>query len=110
MTMTVVVTRDVPNRFRGFLGSCMLEIAPGVYTAPRMNPRVRDRVWAVLTEWHQVLKEGSVVMTWPDRTSPGGQGLRYLGWPARELVSVDGIVLSRPARPPGVTREDDIPF
>ncbi|MEO0813153.1 MAG: type I-E CRISPR-associated endoribonuclease Cas2e, partial [Myxococcota bacterium] len=35
--MTVIVTRNVPMRFRGFLASCMLEIAPGVYTSPGMN-------------------------------------------------------------------------
>ena len=35
--MVVIVTRDVADRFRGFLASCMLEIAPGVYTAPRMS-------------------------------------------------------------------------
>ena len=34
MPMCVIVTRDVPARFRGFLASCMLEIAPGVYTQP----------------------------------------------------------------------------
>lgn len=38
MPMTVVVTRDVPDRFRGFLVSVMLEIAPGVYTAPTSAP------------------------------------------------------------------------
>ncbi|HPP12752.1 MAG TPA: type I-E CRISPR-associated endoribonuclease Cas2e, partial [bacterium] len=49
--MTVVVTRDVADRFRGFLASCMLEIAPGVYTAPGMNPAARDQVWRVLEGW-----------------------------------------------------------
>src|SRR5271166_2557028 len=51
MTMTVVVTRNVAPRFRGFLASVMLEIAPGVYTAPRMTKAVRERVWAALGEW-----------------------------------------------------------
>ena len=45
MPMTVIVTRNVEDRYRGFLASCMLEIAPGVYTGPRMTPGVRDRVW-----------------------------------------------------------------
>jgi CRISPR-associated endoribonuclease Cas2 subtype I-E len=48
--MTVIVTRDVVARFRGFLASCMLEIGLGVYTAPRMNAAVRTRVWSVLCE------------------------------------------------------------
>ena len=30
MPMTVVVTRDVEDRYRGFLTSIMLEVAPGV--------------------------------------------------------------------------------
>ncbi|MEL6317336.1 MAG: type I-E CRISPR-associated endoribonuclease Cas2e, partial [Pseudomonadota bacterium] len=33
MPMTVIVTRDVAPRIRGFLASLALEIAPGVYTA-----------------------------------------------------------------------------
>ena len=45
MPMCVIVTRDVPSRFRGFLGSCMLEIAPGVYTQPDMSAAVRERAW-----------------------------------------------------------------
>lgn len=46
--MTVVVTRNVEERYRGFLASCMLEIAAGVYTGPRMTTGVRDRVWIAL--------------------------------------------------------------
>ena len=79
MPMTVVVTRDVTPRFRGFLASCMLEIAPGVYTAPRMRKGVRDRIWNVLRMWHGELGGGSILMTWYDRTAPGRQGLEILG-------------------------------
>lgn len=107
MTMTVVITRDVPDRFRGFLASVMLEVAPGVYTAPRMSHRVRDQVWSVLKEWHASLMQGGVLMTWPDRHAVGGQVLRYLGWSPRELVEVDGVFLSRVLHP-DVTTEDDI--
>ena len=35
MPMTVVVTRDFEARYRGFLTSIMLEIAPGVYACAR---------------------------------------------------------------------------
>ena len=93
--MVVVVTRDVSARFRGFLASCMLEIAPAVYTSPNMNPAVRNRVWSVLEEWHQTLKKGSIVMTWNDKKAPGGQQVRMLGWPPKELVPVDGHILVR---------------
>jgi CRISPR-associated protein Cas2 len=97
--MTVVVTRDVADRFRGFLASCMLEIAPGVYTSPRMTAAVRKRVWDVMTEWHTALDEGSVVMTFRDPTHPSGQQVLTLGLPAKELVQHDGIFLVRRGLP-----------
>lgn len=95
MSMTVVVTTDVPQRFRGFLASCMLELAPGVYTAPRMSRSVRERVWAVLCEWHQELHRGSVVMTWGDSGAPGGQAVAALGVPPKALRDADGVFLAR---------------
>ena len=58
MPMCVIVTRDVPARFRGFLASCMLEIAPGVYTQPDMSVSVRERVWTVLSDWCGLLRPG----------------------------------------------------
>ena len=69
--MTVVVTVNVQGRYRGFLASAMLEIAPGVYTAPMMTAGIRERVWEVLVRWHAELGQGSIVMTWRD---PGGSG------------------------------------
>lgn len=98
--MTVLVTVDVAPRFRGFLASCMLEIAPGVYTAPRMSPAVRDRVWSVLTEWFAELGGGGIVMTWREPSQPGGQGLAFLGTPPRELHDADGLFLARRPLPP----------
>ena len=94
MPMTLVVTNDVPDRTRGFLASCMLELAPGVYTAPRMSAAVRRRVLEVLGSWHERLKRGSVVVTWPDAKAPGGQAIVLLGVPQKHLVVRDGIVLS----------------
>ena len=92
--MVVVVTRDVADRYRGFLASCMLEIAPGVYTAPRMTAGVRERVWAVLADWFGALGGGSIVMTWRDRKQPCGQGLLALGIPARAFVELDGGLIT----------------
>lgn len=92
--MVVVVTRDVADRYRGFLASCMLEIAPGVYTAPRMTAGVRERVWAVLADWFASLGGGSVVMTWRDPKLPCGQGLLTLGIPARTFVELDGGLIT----------------
>ena len=93
--MTVVVTRDVSARYRGFLASCMLEIAPGVYTAPRMNRRVRERLWQVLQDWHTADPVGGVVMTWFDSAVVGGQGISILGSPAQELLECQGVFLAR---------------
>lgn len=99
MSMTVVVTRNVSSRVRGFLASAMLELAPGVYSAPRISPAVRDRVWTVLKDWLPNEQESSVVMIWQDRGVPGGQAVRTLGSPPIEFVNVDGLVLAR--RPSG---------
>jgi CRISPR-associated protein Cas2 len=95
MPMTIVVTRNSPDRFRGFLASCMCEVAPGVYTAPRMTQAVRDRVWSVLTDWFQPSAEHSVLMTWPEPALPGGQGFEFLGTPRHELCDYDGVFLAR---------------
>jgi CRISPR-associated protein Cas2 len=99
MSMTVVVTRNVPDRYRGFLASCMLELAPGVYTSPQMSKAVRDRVWAVCCEWAGVLPdESGVLMTWQDKQMPSGQAVLVLGWPKKELVELDGLWLDRAER------------
>ena len=95
MSMTLIVTRDVEDRYRGFLHSVMLEIAPGVYTSPRMTKAIRERVWNVLSDWHGHLGRGAIIMTWRDSDAAGGQGLLYLGEPSRELVEIDGMVLVR---------------
>ena len=91
MALVVVVTRDVPDRYRGFLASVMLEVAPTVYISPRMNPGVRNRVWDTLTDWHDSEPRGSVVMVWRDSEEIGGVGIRNLGDPPRKLVDIDGL-------------------
>ncbi|MGE4554307.1 MAG: type I-E CRISPR-associated endoribonuclease Cas2e [Desulfovibrionaceae bacterium] len=93
--MTVVVTVNVSGRVRGFLASCMLQVAPGVYTAPRMSAGVRQRVESVLRSWFGSEGEGaSILMVWADGGLAAGQGLLTLGNPPYELVEYDGLVLS----------------
>lgn len=92
--MTVVVTRNVSDRMRGFLASSMLEIGPGVYTAARISVAVRERIWVVLEEWFSGANS-SIVMVWSDSRVPGGQAVRVLGSPPIDLVEVDGMVLAR---------------
>lgn len=93
--MTVIVTVNVEARFRGFLTSVMLEIAPGVYTAPAMTQGIRDRVWGVIELWFHELGNGSIVMTWRESNAPGGQQIRNLGAPPKEIVEADGVHLVR---------------
>lgn len=95
MSMTVIVTRDVAPRFGGFLASCMLEIAPGVFTASRMTKSVRERVWAVMEDWFFTIGGGAIVMTWQEAKSPGGQAVRILGLPRRDIREADGMLLLR---------------
>lgn len=91
--MTTVVTRDVEDRYRGFLTSVMLEIAPGVYVAPQMTQGVRERVWEVLDGWWSALGRGAIVMTWRDTRAVGNLRILTLGIPPKEIVDADGILL-----------------
>lgn len=95
MSMTVIVTRNVSDRMRGFLASSMLELNAGVYTSPRMSAGVRSRVWSVIEAWWKYEKEASLVMVWEDSSSTCGQSVKSLGIPPIELVEVDGMVLSK---------------
>lgn len=98
MSMTVVVTRNVPDRVRGFLASSMLELAPGVYSAPRLAPPVRERIWEVMEDWLSGADDTSAIMVWAEPGIPGGQAVRTLGLPPIRLVEVDGLIISH--KPP----------
>ncbi len=93
MPMTVVITRDVEARYRGFLGSAMLELSSGVYAHPRLSAGVRVRLWNVLSDWHGQLQQGSIVMTWNDTAANGGLGLLALGEPPKKIVPHDAMLL-----------------
>lgn len=95
MSMTVVVTRNVSDRVRGFLASSMLELAPGVYSAPRITPSVRERIWHVLSGWFPNEKDASIVMLWADASMPGGQATKTLGLPPVHLIEADGMLVTR---------------
>lgn len=92
MTMTLVVTRNVSDRMRGFLASSLLELAPGVYSAPHISPSVRVRIWGVVSDWYPREENASIVMVWADPSTPGGQAVRTLGVPPIRIVSVDGLL------------------
>ena len=93
MPMAMVVTRNVEARYRGFLTSVMLEIAPGVYIAPDLSAGVRTRVWEVLTAWWEALGTGSLVLVWRDTSAVGNVRIHTLGEPPKEIVDAGGILL-----------------
>lgn len=99
MPMTVVVTRDVADRYRGFLASVMPEVAPGVYVSPELSKGVRERIWTVLSDWWATLPGGSVVMAWRDGAATGGLGLAMLGTPPVELADLEGVLVVRRKTP-----------
>ncbi|MEO1610228.1 MAG: type I-E CRISPR-associated endoribonuclease Cas2e [Pseudomonadota bacterium] len=99
MPLCIVVTRNVEMRYRGFLGSIMLEASPGVYVGPKLTKGVRERVWNVLEDWHSTLNNGSVVMIWRDALAPGGLRMRCLGEPPKDITEHEGALLVRRSFP-----------
>ncbi len=95
MPMAMVVTRNVEARYRGFLTSIMLEVAPGVYVAPNLSAGVRIRLWDVLSDWWAALGTGSIVLVWGDKKAIGGLRIATLGEPPKEIVDADGVLLVR---------------
>ena len=102
MPMTVVVTRDVEARYRGFLASAMLEVAPGVYVSPDLSAGVRERVWSVVKDWYGMLNRGAIAMIWRDPNAPGALGLRHLGDPPKEIHDADGVLLVKASHLPAL--------
>lgn len=95
MPLSLVITRDVADRFRGFLASCLLEVAPGVYLSLDLDAGVRDRIWAVLKDWFQQKPGSSIIQLWNEKALPSGLGMRFLGEPPKELIEYDGLWLVR---------------
>lgn len=93
MPLTIIVTRDVEARYRGFLTSVMLEVSAGVYVAPDMSSGVRERVWGVVSRWWETLRRGSLVMVWRDKAATGHLRIETLGEPPKKIVDADGILL-----------------
>lgn len=98
MPMTIVVTRDVPDRYRGFLASVMPEVAPGVYIAPELSKGVRERIWTVLSGWWSTVPGGSIIVAWKDSAATSGLGMNALGIPPVDLVDLDGVMVVKRRR------------
>ena len=93
MALTVLITRDVEDRYRGFLASAMLEVAPGVYASANLSARAREKVWGILADWHTNLGRGAISLIYSDRQADGGLTVRSLGSPPRRPVRLDGVML-----------------
>ncbi|WP_417248592.1 type I-E CRISPR-associated endoribonuclease Cas2e [Celeribacter sp.] len=95
MALTIIVTRNVQTRYRGFLTSVMLEISPGVYVAPDMTAGVRTRVWNVVSDWWENLRQGSLTLVWRDTSATGHLQIENLGEPPKDIVDADGVLLAK---------------
>ncbi len=95
MSLTVVVTCDVPGRFHGFLASAMVQVSTGLYISPQLNRDARDRMWAVLADWFSHTRQGTITMLWRDKSFPGSIAVNTLGTPRRNLVDIDGLLLTK---------------
>lgn len=93
MNLTVVITRDVEDRYRGLLSSAMLEASPGVYMSGSLSARARDALWKIMTDWHAQLGRGSIAVLYTDKHADGGIGVQSLGNPPRRPVRLDGALL-----------------
>lgn len=96
MSMTIIVTRNLPGRFHGFLASCLLEVAPGVYATPKLNKAVRERLWDVMSKWiSEIPDDGGLLLVYPDKNAPSRIGMVSLGWPKRDFIDHEGIWLAQ---------------
>lgn len=96
--MTILVTRDVAARYRGFLASVMPEIAPGVYVSPSLSQAIRERIWNVVELWWAEAPGGSILLTYSSRDEPGGLAIRSVGLPPVQLEVLDGVLVTRSGR------------
>lgn len=98
MSLTVIATRNVADRVRGFLSSVALEVSTGVYCSTTLPAGARERVWATLSDWlPHGPAEGAVVMVWHAPQEPTTYGLRVLGDPPRTLCDHDAVMLVKVA-------------
>ena len=81
----------------------MLELAPGVYSAPRLSTAVQERIWKVLTDWFMAEQDASIVLILGrPPTNPAAQSVRVLGLPPVEFIDLDGLLITHKAsRPSG---------
>ena len=114
MPATTIISRNAPARVRGLLASCACELSPGVYVAGQMSKGVRERLWHILGRWFPLGADYSIILTWPDKKSPGGIQILTLGLPPYEVVQLQGLAVVRTpltqAEEDSLITEEDVPF
>lgn len=70
-----------------------MEVAPGTFLAADFDRAAFERVWEVLTDWHNAWPEGWIVAVVPAARLRYPPELRCLGLPRRTLVEQDGLHL-----------------
>src|SRR4030065_677368 len=85
----------VEPRSRRVFRARMSETAAGIYISPQLYRDARDRMWEVITHWHQTLNRGTVIMIWRDKAASGNIGSRVLGDTGKQICDVDGFLLTR---------------
>lgn len=93
MAMTVLITTNVEDRYRGFIRSCMPEIDAGLYASNSLSSRARDRLWEILLDWHRTLQNGSLVLIYLDKKAPSGLQIKSVGVQNDKYVDLDGILV-----------------
>lgn len=89
MSLTLVLTRNAPDRLRGFLRSVFLEIDAGVYVSALMTRKGRERIWEEIEPFHV---EGTyAVMVWEDAHKPARFEFRKSGNSPYVIRLLDGL-------------------
>ena len=94
MSMTLVITNNVEDRFRGFILSCMPEVSSGLYISTNLNNTIRMRMWETLSDWHHSYQSGSIILIYEDKKSLGGIAIKSLGRTTKKLFDIDGFYVS----------------
>lgn len=94
MTISVLVISSPPDRLRGYVRSLMLEIRAGVFVSTRLSKRARELLWS---EVEPFCFEGDTyaVLVYESAQSADRLSVLTAGTPAKELHSVDGLLLAK---------------
>jgi CRISPR-associated protein Cas2 len=92
MGLTVVVTRNAPDRLRGFLRSTMVEVSSHTFLSVFLTKRAREAIWAEVAPFGS--DNVSVLMVYEDSTLATRCVVRISGEPQRDFLVLDGLLLS----------------